>query len=263
MSDTKQTNPLLERVSIPGESFKLPSGGLFYKDELDSSVKNGEIYVRPMTAVEELVLKSPDKLLSGEAIPEIFHKCIVDVKDPDNLLAKDVDFLLMCLRLVSYGPTIDVPAKHDCENAEDHTYEIELRPLLQSSKLIDPTTLKTFELKLDNGQVIALHPPRYMSTVKLYQTFSMDNDEDLSSEDMGLRLLESVSDMISSVDGHEDTKDIAEWLQHIRAGDVQLIAEKISELSDWGINPQIEVECRDCKKKMEVVVPINPISFFT
>ena len=262
MSEERK-NPLLERVSVPGESFRLPSGALFYKNgELADSTKDGEVYVRPMTAMEELIMKSPDKLLSGAVVPEIFEKCIPDVINPNSLLAKDVDYLLMCLRLVSYGPTLGVMSRHDCEEAKDHEYAIEVRPLLQKSKTIDPTSLKKFKLKLDSGQVVQLHPPRYLSTIKLYQTFAVADDE-LDSEKLGLRMLESISEMISSVDDHEDAKDIAEWILHIKAGDVQRITDKIADLSDWGVDPIVKVKCRDCKKNFEVVVPINPISFFT
>ena len=39
-------NPLLASLRIPGETFRLPSHGLFYTDgELDDSVVNGEVEV--------------------------------------------------------------------------------------------------------------------------------------------------------------------------------------------------------------------------
>ena len=40
-NSNEQLNPLLQKVQIPGEKFRLPSGGLFYNDgELDESVRH-------------------------------------------------------------------------------------------------------------------------------------------------------------------------------------------------------------------------------
>lgn len=261
---TPKTNPLLERVSIPGEKFRLPSGGLFYKDgELAESVKDGEVTVMPMNAMDELLLKSPDKLLSGEAVIDVFERCLPDVVKPGKLLAKDSDYLLMALRMISYGPTLELTSKHTCEDAKEHTYQVPIRELIQKARSIDPTSLKRYELELESGQVVVLHPPRYDATIKVYQMFGIDADENVNPQELGEQLVESIAEMISSVDGHEDPDNIREWLKAIRVGDVQLISDKVAELSDWGVDPTVTLTCKDCGEEMEVLVPINPISFFT
>ena len=264
MSDiTKTKNPLLEKVQIPGERFRLPSSGLFYqKDELDENVKEGEVFINPMNAMDELILKSPDKLLSGEAVVEIISRCVPEAKNPEQLLAKDVDYILMCLRMVSYGPEVTLAATHTCKEAEEHSYSVPVRPLLQKTTPIDPTALKKYKVKLSNGQVVELNPPRYFSTIKLYQAFGGIDNEEVDTDTMGLQLLENVADMIQSVDEHEDRDDIIEWLKLVRVGDVELISNKVTELSDWGLDPIVDVKCKDCKKEMKVSVPVNPIAFF-
>lgn len=262
-NETKSKNPLLEKVQIPGEKFRLPSGGLFYNNnELDKSIKDGEIFINPMNAIDELILKSPDKLLSGEAVVEIINRCVPEVEDPEQLLAKDVDYILMCLRMVSYGPEVVLAATHDCEKAKEHSYSLPIRPLLQKTKPIDPTALKKYKVKLSNGQVVELNPPRYYSTIKLYEAFGGIDNEEVDTDTMGMQLLENIADMIQSVDSHEDRDNIIEWLKQVRVGDVEAISNKVTELSDWGLDPIIEVKCKDCKKEMKVSVPVNPIAFF-
>lgn len=257
-------NPLLEKVQIPGEKFRLPSSGLFYSDgELHDSVKDGEIFINPMNAMDELILKSPDKLLSGEAVVDIIKRCAPEVTNPEQLLAKDVDYILMCLRMVSYGPEVHISATHSCKKAKEHSYSFPVRPILQRTKLIDPTAVKKYKITLSNGQVVEINPPRYFSTIKLYQVFGASSDEEFNIDEMGKQLLENVADMIRSVDNHNDKEDIIEWLQQVRVGDVEKISEKVAELSDWGLNQIVETECKDCKKKMKVSVPVNPIAFFT
>lgn len=260
---TEHKNPLLEKVIIPGETFRIPSQGLFYTDgELAEHVVNGEVNVTPMNAMDELNLKSPDKLLSGKAVIDIFRRCIPDILKPEELNAKDVDYLLMCLRLVSYGATYDLQLIHDCENAKEHSYAVELRPFIQKAKSVDPTKLKNYKLTLDNGQTVTLHPPKFLSTIRLYEIIGADVENEEEYERMGVQLINSISDMIDDVDGHTDRADIQEWLKTIRVGDVQKISEKVSQLSDWGVDPEIELECRDCKEKMTAVLPLNPVSFF-
>jgi hypothetical protein len=103
-------NPLLRRFShMPPETFRLPSGGVFYTDgELDPEVVNGEVVVYPMTAIDEITIKSPDMLYQGSAIEKVFNRCIPQVLKPMKLLTKDVDYLMVCLRIVTYGKMLDL-----------------------------------------------------------------------------------------------------------------------------------------------------------
>ena len=55
-------NPLLAKVKLPGRVFQLPSRGLFYQTGvLSDSVRNGEIQIKPMSALVEL--KSSEKFV--------------------------------------------------------------------------------------------------------------------------------------------------------------------------------------------------------
>jgi len=90
-----EINPLLTRVEMPGSTFQLPSRGLFYDNgELRDDVEMGEVHVHPMSAFDEILMKTPDALFSGEAVHKVFLRCIPQVLQPVELLAKDVDFLL-------------------------------------------------------------------------------------------------------------------------------------------------------------------------
>jgi len=118
-------NPLLQRIQMPGETFRLPSGGLFYeKGILSEKVVDGEIHVFPMTGIDEITLKTPDLLFSGNAVKQVFSRCIPDVLQPGKLLAKDVDFLIICLRKVSFGSEMDLTYTHFREKAKEHNYRV-------------------------------------------------------------------------------------------------------------------------------------------
>lgn len=265
MVEEKSTpvNPLLARVRIPGETFRLPSLGLFYKNgELDDDVVNGELHVFPMTTIDEIVFKTPDRLFTGDAITEVFSRCIPQVKQPLQLLSKDVDYLMACLRLVTYGHHMEVNYIHSCQDAKEHTYKIEVRPFLQRAKQIDPTTLGTvFVYMLPNGQKIHFRPPIFASVIRLSQTMDF-SDASMTPETMGDLILDALADMIESVDTVTDRAMIREWLGALNAGWIRDISDTVSKISDWGANFKVDLVCQDCGMPFETEISTNPLTFF-
>lgn len=267
MTEEQTPNPLLERLKMPGETFRLPSRGLFYKSgEIETDSPDGEIHVHPMTTYDEFVFKNVDKLFTGTAVEDVFGRLMPEVKHPTNLLSKDVDFLMMALRVVSYGDELEIQFNHQCGTEEApsnvHSYYVNLRQLMKDTKEIDPTEIKNFKVELNNGQVVLMQPPRFADILKIYQ--ASDNAENMEDIDYVEMMLDNISGMIVSVDDIDDSNMIGEWLRKLRAGDVNRIAEEITTVSDWGAERFTVITCKDCNEdKIRVEVPINPITFFT
>lgn len=146
-----EENPLLKKIEMPGRKFRLPSRGLFYTNgELDESIKDGEIEVLSMTAIDEISLRSPEFLFSGEAIERVFKRCIPDVKNPLRLLSLDVDYLLTALRIVSYGNVLDLNLRCDKCMEEQTLSNIE-----KESEFIKEIKSKAKEQKIDFDMAMA------------------------------------------------------------------------------------------------------------
>lgn len=258
-----EVNPLLERVYMPGETFTLPSCGLFYKDgELSSDVVNGEITINPMTAYDEIVIRTPDLLFSGKAIDIICERCVPQILKPQQLLAKDVDFILLTLRKVTYGDKMEVERKHDCNEAQDHSYIIDVNEMIRRSKRIDPTTLtKKYTVTLPNDQVVELNPARYGDVIKMFQDF--DPNKEFTAEREEESLIDSVLSVISSVDGIERKDFIAQWLRKINSQWTKKLSDAIHQTADWGPSFETTVVCKDCGEEYTIEVPANPVSFFS
>lgn len=262
MKQHQKANPLLTRAKIPGETFALPSRGIFYNEgELDETVKDGEVIVNPMVTMDEIILRTPDKLLNGTAIIDVFNHCIPQILKPLNLLAKDVDYLMICLRKVSYGDAYELAYKHDCKDAKEHTYLIELDKYIRQSNPIKKTSLKKdYSLTLPNGQHIQMMPPRYWRVLEFYQSY---NEENASVEELSDRLFKSIVSMIISVDKVEEKEFIDEWIRQIPAGYMGKISEKIASASKWGPDLTAEFKCRDCGNDVSTEISLNPIDFFS
>ncbi|MDE1830602.1 MAG: hypothetical protein KGI25_09795, partial [Thaumarchaeota archaeon] len=235
----------------------------FYSKEsgiLDPGVTDGELHVHPMTALDEIALKTPDLLFSGKAVEQVFGRCIPEVKDAKKLLAKDVDFLLVCLRKVSYGSDLELQYTHTCEGAKQHSYMVQVDPFIKKSKRIDPSRVTSdFTLNLTNGQVVRLAPLNFGSFVELMQA----NDQDLSPDELAKRLYNSVSKLIASVDGVENHEQILEWLSKLPPILMKQITEAIEKTTEWGPDFNVKIKCKDCGKEEDVQAPLNPLAFFT
>jgi hypothetical protein len=74
-------NPLRQYFRQPAIYIKLPSGGKYYADSAIDFPVNGDIPVFPMTVKDELTLKTPDALLSGESTVKVIESCCATIKD--------------------------------------------------------------------------------------------------------------------------------------------------------------------------------------
>jgi len=258
-------NPLLERLKIPGETVRLPSGGIFYKsEELQPSVKNGEVHVYPLTTFDEIVLKSPDKLINGSAIDEVFRRCIPEVQKPLELFAKDVDYLTMALKRVTFGPFLELQYNHGCSpTSKEYTYTCDVNEFMKNAKAIDPTTIgENYKLTLPNGQVVEILPTRFRSVIAMLE----DANAQKQGDDLIIlkdRVMNSITNVIESVDAIADKALIREWLEQVGAGWMRQITEGIEKAGNWGPDTTFKTTCKDCNEPIALEVPLNPVTFFT
>jgi len=255
-------NTLLQRVEMPGSTFQMPSRGLFYEHgELRDDVAMGEVHVHPMSAFDEILMKSIDHLFSGEAVEKVFKRCIPQVLQPLELLARDVDFLLVCLRQVTFGDDLDVTYDHGCKDSTKQSYIVKLSEFIQSTKRIDPTSIgKAYTTTLENGQVVKMHPSKFKDILEIYQS---NESAAMTVEDELEMATLMISSVISSVDEITNKEHIKEWIKKIPAGWIKELSNKIESASDFGTDFSFKTKCKDCKKEITIQTPVNPISFFT
>jgi len=86
----------------------LPSGGQFYPEGTLEITATGEIPIYPMTAKDDIIVKTPDALISGEAVAQVISSCVPSIKDPWAMPASDIDYILIAIRIASYGNEMDM-----------------------------------------------------------------------------------------------------------------------------------------------------------
>ena len=260
--DNQIVNPLLARVKLPGRIFKLPSGGYLYKNnELRDGVKDGEVHVRPLSALAEIKLKNPDMLFSGQAVREVLAECVEEVKNPLELFGRDIDALMVFMRVVTYGPIFRIEADHGCHESKNHTYDVNLEQIISEIRELDPTTIGAkYTVNMPNDQIVTLEPVRFKHIIELLQA----NNKDLpTAEDIQTNLIKNLLNMIHDIDGVEDKKLIEEWIRSVPAPYISAIADALEKSNEWGPKFEQQVVCKDCGKPMTVELPLNPVNFFS
>jgi hypothetical protein len=288
----QQDNPLMERFNkMPPETFRMPSGGSLYTNgEISDDVVDGEIIIYPMTTVDELTMRSPDMLFQGTAIENVFKRCMPQVKKPRDLMSNDVDYLLICLRMVTYGETIDIYwecpecksgaeeirteqvrdevfGENGAENPESKkfvnvkpTYSIKLNDFLRKSRPLDVDDEDLFTVKLTTGEVVRLHPSTFGDMLKLYQ---WDSTKLETPEEMTEFIVDGLMAVIQSVNNVTEPAHIKEWGGRCEAPVLDQLQTEIHKINDWGTSEKYDFACVDCGHKSSVEIPLNPVHFFT
>lgn len=256
----ESNNPLMARLKLPGRTFQLPSKGLFYNNgELAS--EEGEIHVHALSALTEINLKNPDLLFNGKALEQVCAECIPEIKKSAELYGKDIDALMLYLRVVTYGPLFEVQVKHTCEDAKQHSYTVDLEQKIQDMKPLDPTEFQRYKVMLDTGQTVQVEPIRFRHMIQLFQKNA--GKKELTPDEVKENIIFNLVNLIAEVDGISDKKMITEWAKSLTTPQQNKIAQLLETTGDWGPNNMQQLKCKDCGTMMDVELPLNPISFFT
>ena len=99
----KSQNPLSSFYRAPKSYTGLPSQGKYYTDDIVEMPDNGELPIYPMTAKDEMMFKTPDALLNGEATVQVIQSCIPQIKNAWAMPSIDCDAALIAIRMATYG----------------------------------------------------------------------------------------------------------------------------------------------------------------
>lgn len=141
-------NPLKQYFRRPAVYIKLPSGGKLYAQGVINLPPNGELPVYPMTAIDEITVKTPDALFNGSAVVDLIKSCIPDIKDPWAINSMDIDAILIAIRAAAGNQDLEINSKcPKCEN--EATFGLNLVGLLSTMSAADYTNeLEINDLKI-------------------------------------------------------------------------------------------------------------------
>lgn len=280
---SKNQNPLKQFYRVEKTYVKLPSRGTFYADGVVTLDVDNNLGIMPMTAADELLLKNPDALLSGQAIIGVIKSCVPSVKQPQKLLSCDIDTIMIGIRDASYGEdstvTITCPK---CEH--ENTYGLNLDILLnQAEELQD-----SYVAELSSDVEVFVKPGTFEAIIKK-QKAMLENrkverllTQDTVGEEERMHLIAGVFSRLGKlnyeliVDGVQkiqfvneagevqivvDKNHIDEFIRNIDKKQVQIIEEKLREVNKVGIATSMPAVCTNCSHEWDAPIDFNPANF--
>jgi hypothetical protein len=275
----KNSNPLAKHFRQPALYIKLTSNGTFWPEgSLDLPITN-EIPVYPMTAKDEIVLRTPDALINGTSVVQVIQSCCPNIKDAWKMPSVDVDSTLIAIRMASFGSHMPITAK--CPHCgEEHDYDVDLADV--RGKIQPPNYNDTVQTQ--DGLTIKLKPLNY-SQVSKAGSISFEEDrliQSLANTDTeeAVRVAEyskhmakmidinisNVADCTESIiaDGQSvtDPKFIIEYYQNVDGNVIKAVQTKMKEYAEAvSIKPE-DANCTACGKEFKLTIEFDYSRFF-
>jgi len=264
-------------ITLPGSQF-YPEGTL----ELSAT---GEIPVYPMTAKDDIAIKTPDALISGEAVVQVISSCIPSITDPWQMPATDVDFALIAIRIASFGDEMEL--EYTCSNeecGEEFKVGVNLNQYIEHLGNIDIS----YEATLINYGDLKIHiKPLTYFDLSLIQRRSFEEQrameaasqmEELSEEEkqqayqvilnnlteLNITSITSGVQGIELPDGEVVTKkeEIVDFVNNTSVKLYRKITDAITTIRETTDLKPIDAQCPECKNSMEVPLLFDYANFF-
>ncbi|VVC06375.1 Uncharacterised protein [uncultured archaeon] len=240
---------------------------------LPSELKPISHAVYATTACDEVLFRTPDALMNGEAIRLHLKNCCPDI-DFNSLLYCDIQFLLGSIKLASMGSTLDIEII--CPKCrESRPYDLNLQAAIGGLSV-----KKWFQTIYIENMVIVFQSPTYKEMIEnqtenfrinkqLYQISLMMHPEDfldMSSEllqkqkelqlDFQSRCIKSVSTLNGKISVTE-RKFIKEWLEQCDISIQKRISLQLDEAQKESSIPTLSSECNECKYKFPTPIDLD------
>ncbi len=271
-------NPLAGYFRMPGLHVTLPTKGAFLpKGEYEATLVD-DVPVYPMKASDELLLRSPDALMSGLALENLLASCVPAIHNPRLISTPDLDALLLAIRAATYGDNMELEVK--CPKCgHENAFDCHLPSIMGKMTYLEPS----YEVRLTDDIVVSLRPYNLATATKIangsfnearaLQVASDSEDEEVmkkarnaSFSKMSELSMEAMADCVISVAVPTgvvtNPADILEFLNNTNQAWVKKIEKMLEEMNSKGIDKSVDAECAKCQHKWTDQIEFDPTSFF-
>jgi hypothetical protein len=270
-------NPLAKYYRVPGLHVPLPTRGAFMPPGTIELTMKGEVPVYPMRAADEMLLKSPDALMSGYALEQLILSCVPAIKAPRMVSTPDLDVLLLAIRAATYGEVITLmPTCPVCSTVNE--VQRNLSYLMSTMTFIEPEN----PVRLTDEIVMYVRPYNMENATKLAlvsfeEARKLQALEQAPSDERSMQvgrsmqqlakitsdiLAECVQRIVVPEGTVSDPQMIKEFMANISKPWTDRVQQKLEEINGRGIDKSYDVTCASCGANWKAEVEFNPSSFF-
>lgn len=254
----------------------------WYPKDIVETSASGEIPVYPMTALDQITMKTPDALLNGEALIKVIASCLPTFKDVRQLVEPDINTVLLAIRIATSGNNLDLstPCPHCNHN---NTHEVDLSHILETQQPMNDD----YTINLDGELIVYIRPYNFeqrnltllneiehtQSVRVLESNDSMDETAKITEigklvSTMAQRTFDILAKSITHikiVHSNMDVTDpmyIQEFVRNLSKPQAEAIMMKIKEVNDSGIDTTCQFICEACGESYSERIDFDPVSFF-
>lgn len=277
--DQKPQNPLSKHFRQPAIYAKLPSGGRFWPDNTLDLPVTGEVAFYPMTARDEITIRTPDALLNGQGVVDVIHSCCPNIKDAWQMPSIDVDAVLLNIRIASYGNSMDFDTTCPKCN-EESSFSLDIGTLTGQIKM--PNYDNAIEIE---GLQIKLKPQPYFEVNRVSQLSFTEqqilrtiNDSTLTDEekksksdaylkklvDLNIDICVNSTQSITTEDGTvvSDLGYIKEFYDLADFKIMRTIQARLNEINTQASLQPIDITCKGCTNEYSMPLSFDYANFF-
>lgn len=271
-----EENPLQSYYRQPKIYISLPSKGIYNKL---GSIKGDATHVPVygMTGMDEIMMRTPEALLSGNTTVSLIQSCVPAIVDGWEVSSLDADLLLVAIRIASSGETL--PIVHTCSNPEcqkENDYDVSLTNVIDhynsctynNTILLDSLTIKlqplTYRETTDFSLVNFSLQQRMAEAAKLTGDERKEQIEILFKE-LGQLQYDIYVASIESIDTGEkvvsEKKFIRSWIENCDKSVFLILRKHFNDNKDQWKIPTVKVKC-ECGTEANLSVDLDQSSFF-
>ena len=262
---------------------QLPTGGKFYKEDTIDWPETNELPVYAMTPKDELTIRNPDALLNGDAVLRLIKSCVPDIKIPENIVAPDMELLLVAIRAASEKDRKFTVNENCPECDAENSFDLDLSVAVQDFEDIGARS----DFNLSNGLKVTIKPANYLYSIQTAkQMLEQANllgkitNEEYTHENERLsnigKAFEKMAQynyavLVNSIDSISipdsdvvvtDYEEILQFIDNVEAKIGKELDEAVSSVNNGGINKIHKTACPECDHEYEIPVDFDPVSFF-
>ena len=241
--------------------------------------ENRELPVYPMTAIDEITYRTPDALFSGQAVVNVIHSCVPNIKNAWEVPGVDLNAVLIAIRIASYGHEMEIATQCPaCQTESD--FGIDLRMVLDSIREPDYSTpiqhgdleITLMPVSYRNQNQVGLKQYEQQRSVQQIQTDPNTSDEEKIkqlNEVMHLiteLTIETLKYSIASIRTPDalvtEIEFIRDFLVNCDRKLYQQIRDRVIELRTSADVKPFEIVCPNCSHKHEQTLTLDQAAFF-
>lgn len=279
-------NPLQRYFRRPALWVKLPTLGRWYTNGEVGVNDRQEVEVYGITAIDEIMLNTPDALFNGHALETVIVSCVPSVNNVKSLTQPDLDAIFLGIKSATTNGKFEIT--RNCGKCQhENTFEIQCNHLLDNMTYVEESDtvvdidndikvhIKPYDFAMRSMLILRQLEERKALTAIEEDTSIENNLEkaDLlakSVEKMSRLTFRLVADSITSIElrGKDaqfvtDKNHITEWLTNINKQTADTVISAVSSLNQIGPAKISKAQCNECGHQWDEPMNFDPALFFS